>query len=109
MGVGLKRERESVVEEGLVLCCEKALGIAERGGRVGQEGGGESFSAAVELVGGDDFREETEGEGLGGGEEAGGEEELAGALVADLEGEVGGDERGYKADAGLGVAEAGVG
>lgn len=100
---------EGGIEPGTVLGGEKLLGGAEGSGGVGEEGLCEGFDAGGEGFGGDDLRDEAIGVGFFGSEEPGGEEQVAGASFANLEGEVSGNERGDEADFDLGVAELGGG
>ena len=85
---------------------EELLGGSEAGWGVGEQGGGERLSAGFKGFGGDYFGDQAEAVGFFGGDGACGQEEVAGALFAYLEDEVGGDERGDEADAGFGVGEA---
>ena len=70
---------------------------------------GEFVGARLKIFWGDDFSDEAEFLGFRCGDEAAGEQEVAGALVADLAGEKNGDDGGEEADFDFGVAEFGFG
>jgi len=85
------------------------LGAGDAGGAGGDDGGGEFVGAVHEEFGGDEFVDEAEFLGFGGVDEAAGEEEIAGALFADLACEENGNDGGKKTDFDFGVAEFGFG